>query len=140
MLSNLKQEPNFLCDPSPRDLVLSLNYALENLATHSKAQMKMNFLRIEYAIKSRLARILEALTQRRSHCVGVEAKDVNFENISSQFLQMQKNQLIDLQKYFHRYCSTLPVFGFNSARYDMNFIKRYFLPLLVNERNIGPMI
>ena len=56
--------------------------------------------------------------------------------MSTQCLQIQKNQLIDLQEHFERYCNTLPVFDFNSAKYDINFIKSYLLPILVNERPI----
>ena len=54
--------------------------------------------------------------------------------LSTQFLQMQKDQLIDLQEHFERYCNTFPIFGFNSAKYDINLIKSYLLPILVNER------
>ena len=46
---------------------------------------------------------------------------------------MQKNQLFDLQEHFERYCNVLPVFGFNSAKYDINLIKSYLLPILVKE-------
>ena len=53
---------------------------------------------------------------------------------------MPKNQLNDLQNFFKRYCNTLQVFGFNSARYDINFIKNYLLPILVNERDVEPNI
>ena len=49
---------------------------------------------------------------------------------------MQKNQLIDLQEHFERYCNTLPVFGFNSTKYDTSLIKSYLLPILVNEQQI----
>ena len=55
---SLIQEPIFPCDPNPRDLVSSFIDALENLATQSKAQMKINFLQIETAIKNKLACIL----------------------------------------------------------------------------------
>ena len=102
--------------------------ALENLATQSKVRMKKNFLQIETAIKSRFARYIETLNQRRCHCVGTEAEA---DNSSTQFLQVQKNQLIDLQEQFERYCNTLPVFGFNSAKYVINLIQSYLLPLLV---------
>ena len=47
---------------------------------------------------------------------------------------MQKSQLKDLQEHFERYCKTLPVFDFNSAKYDINLINLYLLPILVNER------
>ena len=49
--SNLIQEHVFHCDPTAPDLVSSFTDALETLATQSKVQMKMNFLRIESAIK-----------------------------------------------------------------------------------------
>ena len=53
---------------------------------------------------------------------------------------MQKNQLIDLQEHFERYCNVLPVFGFNSAKDDINVIKSYLLPILVNERDFEPTV
>ena len=62
------------------------------------------------------------------------------KDLSTKLLQMQKNQLIDLQEHFERQCNVLPVFGFNSAKYDINLIKSYSLPILVNERDIEPKI
>ena len=59
---------------------------------------------------------------------------------STHFLQIQKNQLIDLQDSLERYCNVLPVLGFNSAKYDLNLIKTYLLPILVNERDIEPTV
>ena len=59
---------------------------------------------------------------------------------STQFLQIQKNELIILQESLERYCNVLPVFGFNSANYDLNLIKSYLLPILVNERDIEPTV
>ena len=52
--SNLIVKPIFLCNSNPRDLVESFIDAVEGLATQSKAQMKLNFLEIETAIKSKL--------------------------------------------------------------------------------------
>ena len=52
----------------------------------------------------------------------------------------KKNQLIDLQESLERYCNVLPVFGFNSAKCDLNLIKSYLLPILVNEREIEPSV
>ena len=55
---------------------------------------------------------------------------------STQFLQIQKNQLIELQDHLERHCNVTHVFGFNSAKYDLNLIKTYLAPNLVNERDI----
>ena len=59
---------------------------------------------------------------------------------STQFLQIQKNQIFDLQESLERYCNVLPVFGFDSSNYDLNLIKSYLLPILVNEREIEPTV
>ena len=53
---------------------------------------------------------------------------------------MQTNQFIDLQEHFERYCNVLPVFGFKSAKYDINLIKSCLLPILVIERDIEPTV
>ena len=145
--SNLIAKPIFLCNSNPRDLVESFIDAVEGLATQSKAQMKFKILEIETAIKSKLTRILESLNERRcrnqrvfefeDHCF----EDDNQENdASTQFLQMQKNQLIELQEHLERFCNVLPVFGFNSSKYDINLIKSYLLPILINERNMEPKL
>ena len=55
-------------------------------------------------------------------------------------MQIQKKQLIDLQEHLERYCFVLPIFGFNSAKYDLNLIKSFLLPILVKERNIEPTV
>ena len=53
---------------------------------------------------------------------------------------MQKNPLIDLQEHFERYCNTLPVFRFNSAKFHIKLIKSYLFPILVNEQQIEPAV
>ena len=128
--SNLKAKPIFLSNSNPRNLVKSLIDAVESLATQSKAQLKLNFLEVDTAIKSKLTRTLEALNERRCRNQRVfELEDHCFEydneekDALTQFLQMQKNQLIELQEHLERYYNVLPVFGYNRAKYDNNLIK-----------------
>ena len=97
--SNLIAKPIFLCNSNPLDLVESFIDAVEGLATQSKAQMKLKFLEIETAIKSKLTRTLESLNECRCRNQRVfEFEDHCFEDdneekdASTQFLQMQKNQ------------------------------------------------
>ena len=109
--------------------------------------MKLNFLEVETAIKSKLPRFLEFLNERRyrnqcvfefeHHCFEDDNEE---KDASTQFLQMQKNQLIELQEHLQRYCNVLVVFGFNSAKYDINLIKSYLLPIHINERNMEPTV
>ena len=39
-------------------------------------------------------------------------------------------------QHLERYTKTLPVFGFNSGRYDINLIKSYRTPYLIKEKEI----
>ena len=143
--SNLIPEPNFLRNANPY-LISSFITALEGLATQSKAQMKLNFIEVETAIKIKLCAILEQLNQRRNRAERVSnfvddcIVEEEEKDLSTKFLLMQKNQSIDLQEHFERYCNVLPVFGFNSAKCDINLIKSYLLPILVNERDFEPTV
>ena len=144
--SNSIPEPIFLCNANPHHLISSFITALEGLATQSKAQMKLNFIEVETAIKIKLCAMLEQLNQRRNRAERVSnivddcIVEEEEEDLSTQFLLMQKNPLSDLPEHFERYCNVSPVFGFNSAKYDINLIKSYLLPILVNERDIEPTV
>ena len=142
---NLVEEPIFLCNFDSDHLVASFNGAFENLASQGKAKMKKLFLDIETTKKIKLDNILEKHTQRqnrREHArFGMSQDDCDNEDCAStQFLQKQKKQLIELQESLERYCNVLPVSGFNSANYDLNLIKSYLLPIVVNERDIEPTV
>ena len=125
--SNLSPEPIFLCNTNPHHLILSFITALEGLATRS--QMKLNFIEVGSAIKIKPCAIVEQIDQKRNRaerlsnfvddCIVEEEE----KDLSTQFLQMQKNQLIDLQEPFEQYCNVLPVFVFNSAKNDINLMK-----------------
>ena len=142
---NLIPKPIFLGNANPHQLILCFISALEELPTRSKAQMKLKFIEVETAIKIKLCAILEQVNQRRNRaermsnfvaaCIVEEEYD-----FSTQFLQRQQNQLIDLQDHFEQYCNVLLVFGFNRAKHALNLIKSYSLPILVKERDIEPTV
>ena len=109
--------------------------------------MKLKVLEVETAIKSKLTRTLESHNERccrnqrvfkfEDHCFEDDNEE---KDASTQFLQMQKNQLIEIQEHVVRYCKVLPMFGFKIAKYDINLIKSYLLPILINERNMEPTV
>ena len=135
--STLITMPIFLCNSNPRDLFEPFIDAVEGLATQRKAQMKLNFLEAETAIKSKLTQTLQSLNERRRRNPRVfYFEDQCFE----EDLKMQKNQLIELQEHPEHSCNVLPVFGFNTAKYDINLIRSYLLPILINERNMQPTV
>ena len=139
--SNLVEEPIFLCNSDPHHLVASFIGALESLASQTKAKIRNLFHDIETTIKIKLGNILEKLTQRQNRREHASQDDSDNEICAStQFLQIQKNQLIDIQDSLERYCNVLPVFGFNSAKYDLKLIKSYLPHILLNERDIEPTV
>ena len=114
----------------------------------SKAQLKLKFTEAETAVKMKLFSNLEQHNHRHSQRERVIDFDddehfndtAEEEELSTQFQQMQKNRVLDLQEHFECYCNTSPVFGFNSAKYTINLIKSYLLPILVNEQQIEPTV
>ena len=54
--------------------------------------------------------------------------------MSTQFLRIQKNHIIDLKQHLERYLNTLPVFEFNSGRYELNLSKSYLIPHLIRDK------
>ena len=141
--SNLIQEPIFLCIKDPKTLILSFVEALEVLASKSKAKMLQKFSPIEIAFKTRVSSIFEKLNGRKDKSTPMfEFQYIEEEEIdmSTQFLQIQKNQLLELQQHYERYVNTLPVFGFTSGKYDLNLIKSFLIPYLIHERDIQPTV
>ena len=61
-------------------------------------------------------------------------EDSEEADMSTLFLRIQKNLLVDLKQLLERYVKTLPVFGFNSGRYDLNLIKSYLIPYLIRNK------
>ena len=99
--------------------------------------MKNLFFDIKTTIVIKLGSILEKLTQRHNRRDQPDLDDCDNEICTfTQFWQIQKKQLFDLQEHLDRYCNVLPIVGFNGGKYDLNLIKSYLLPILVNERNI----
>ena len=105
--------------------------------SHRKFFVKLNFLNLRH-----LCGIMENMNQRhnQAECAMefVECFSVGYdkEDLSTQFLQRQKNHLFDSQKHhFGHNCNVLPVFGLNSEKYDDNLIK-FFPSILVYKQHI----
>ena len=104
--SNLVEEEIFFCNSYPHHLVASFIGARENLASQSKAKMKNLFLDNETTIKIKLGSSLEKLTQRHSRPENARfyMSQDDYDNefyASTQFYQIQKNQLYDLKNLWN---------------------------------------
>ena len=62
--------------------------------------------------------------------------DSEQQNLSTPFLHVPKNQLVEIQENFKRYCNVLPVSGFNSPKHDLNLIKSYLVPIHIYEQDL----
>ena len=139
------EEPIFIANSDPHHLIASVIGTLEHLASQSKAKMKNFFLDIQTTIKIKLGNIFEKLSQRHYRCEHARL-DTNQDDCdneiwaSAQSYRYKKNQRIDPQESLELCGNVLPVFGFNSAKYDHNLIKSYLLHSLVNERDIEPTV
>jgi hypothetical protein len=105
--------------------------------------MQSKFSSIENVIRKKLNSLYEKIGHRSSNQPSHDYEDEcieDDENVSTQFLRTQKNKLIELLEHYERYVNTLPVFGFNSGKYDLNLIKSYLIPYLINVRDIQPTV
>ena len=120
--SNLIDEPIFLYNKDPQNLIIDFVSNLELLAEKSKLEMRTKFHNFEVAINERMKKIFDQLNERgkrysnnkfeyEDECI----EDSEEADLSTQFLRIQKNQLIGLKQHLERYVNTLPVFGFTSG-------------------------
>ena len=127
---------------------LIISRCSRRVETQSKAKMSLKFLEIETSVKNKLNKIFSALNRRRCRKEPVlafedgciEEGEEEEQDVSTHFLQTQKNQITDLEDHLERFCNVLPVFGFNSAKYDVDLMKSYLLAFPVNEQKIEPIV
>ena len=133
--SNLLDEPVFLCENDPYRLIISFVAQLKTLAAKNKAELRPKFLAVEAEIKTMLSDVSSTL-QIISETQPNISSEKDDSNATKSFLRIQQKQLLDLQRHFNSYVDTLPVFAFNSGNYDLNLIKAYIIPDLLNDRDI----
>ena len=68
----------------------------------------------------------------------VETEEEENEDLEIQRLRCELKMLSNSRQHFENCYSTIPVFGFNSCRYDLNLIKEYLLHHLLTEKTLFP--
>ena len=133
--SNNVNEPIFSSNSDPHRLLASFMGSVRSLALQSKTEMKLLFVGLRLKKNNKLGSILEILNQRHNLREQASLDDCDNERCAStQFPQIQKNQLVDLQDFSESYCKVLPVLNFHSGRVDFSPIKSFLLRIPVNER------
>ena len=94
---------------------------------------------MEAEIKTRLSDVSSRLQIISKTHPSISSETGN-SNATKKFLRIQHRQLLDLQRHFNNYVDTLLVFVFNSEKYDLNLIKAYLIPHLLNDRAIQPTV
>ena len=117
----------------------------ETLADKRRLEMSLQLRHYDATIKRKLVRVVSANNKRKRTTLSsldlqgdslTEADDYDDEKEAdlTRLPSTQKNERFELKDLFQRYVNTQPVFGFNSANYDLKFIELYLVPLLVNEK------
>ena len=147
--SNLISEPIFICNEDPLQVSRDFVSSLTNIAEKSTLLMreKLNDFVLELEEKYWTVRQLvpvkdkqvptgaEDLLDKEAEPDGEEDEDLEIQR-----LRCELKMLSNLRQDFENYYSTIPVFGFNTSRYDLNLIKEYLLHHLLIEKNVAPKV
>ena len=135
ILSNLIEEPIFLGQQGSTELdywfwKANSSCWLKKLGWRWEQKFKI----LKWLSMNERKRFLNSKRRRKNYSsYKLEYEDECIEDseeadMSTQFLLIQKNQLIDLKQHLERYAKTLAVLGFHSGRCDLNLIKSYLIP------------
>ena len=104
MSSNLQDDPSFLSEKEL--LIIAFVSSLELLPEKRKLQLRTNFQEIENFVNDRVKKFFDKLNARTLteklkvfDYEGEWAEDEEEDDTSTQFLRIQKNQLIDLKEH-----------------------------------------
>ena len=120
--------------------------ALEGLATQNEAQMKLKLLEIETSVKSKLNQTFCFLNQRRcrkepvlefqDECIEEEEEEQDVSTVFRNTKYSIDRIAGSLGNILH--CSSN--LSLQQRKCDIKLLKSYLLPLLVNERDIEPIV
>ena len=136
--SNLLKDPIFICNEDPYQLIRDFVSSLTDIAEKSTLLMreKLNAFVLELEEKYWAIRQLVPVKDTNE----AEPDEEEDEDLEIRRLRCELKMLSNLRQDFENYYSTIPVFGFNSSRYDFNLIKEYLLHHLLIERNVVPEV
>ena len=118
--SNLISEPIFICDINPRSLVTKFLLELLALSKRNSMELRQFFDPCFQLFQQKMNELNGNLPEN----VDDEEED---EASNLKVLRYLKKLYVRVKIELERYCYNLPVFGFNSSRYDLNLIKEYLL-------------
>ncbi len=132
--SNLCDQPIFICSSDPKELVSQFGDELKKLSEKSALQYRELFKNELEEIAERVNILIEKLPRRKKRQptnddLLDEAHEDDNEDIDDEDIQdnpnlmclfQEKETLTRVGLELEKYCDYLPVFGFNSSKYDLN--------------------
>ena len=131
--SNLISEPIFICDINPRCLITKFLLELLALSKRSSMELRQFFDPYFQLIHHKINELNGNLPQNADDEIDDEASNLKL-------LRNLKKLYVGVKIELERYCDNLPVFGFNSSRYDLNLIKEYLLEILLIDFHCSPSV
>ena len=135
--------PIFICNEDPLQLIRNFASSLTNIAEKSTLLMKENLQNFISRLEEKFWLARDKVPVRENEgLVNDEAEtgeEVEEDSNSARNRRELKN-LSCLRQDLENYYSTIPVFDFNSCRYDLNLIKEYLLHHLLIERKVVPKV
>ena len=147
--SKLLEDPIFICNEDAyqliRDFVSNLTYIAEKSTLLMRE--KLNAFVLELEEKYGAIRQLVPVKDNKGPTSAedlfdneAEPDEEDDDDLEIRRLRCELKMLSNLRQDFENYYSTIPVFGFNSSRYDLNLIKEFPLHHLLIEKNVVPKV
>ena len=147
--SNLLEDPILICNEDPNQLIRDFVSNLTHIAEKSTLLIreKLNEFVVEleekYLAIRQLVPVKDNPVPTRTEDLfenGPEPDEDEDEDLEIRRLRSELRMISKLKQDFENYYTAIPVFGFNSSRYDLNLIKEYLLHHLLLERNVVPKV
>ena len=141
--SNLLEETIFLCNSDPNQLIQNFVSNLELISQKSAILMKEKLQNLIFGLEENYWLARDKVTVRENEepvTDEAETGEEDEEDSKSTEDRRELKILSSLRQDLESYYSTIPVFGFNSLRCDLNLIKEHLLLHLLTERNVVPKV
>ena len=129
-----------LCNSDPKQLV---RHFIENLLEASQLSSVLvieKFERVFNDLNEKITEYEEFSDEVDNANSTVEGSTTETESNVLDIGKLTLKSLYQLRDDLKKYCVTLPIFGFNSSRYDLNLIKEYLLEILLYEKKCSPSV
>lgn len=118
-------------------LVRTFDSYVHELASAAYCVMKDDYQNVIETLKEKVNTV-DAYEQELQALKGMETDENDEQRIEKlEVLVYQGKKWKFLSQRFDKWLKQLPVIGFNSGRFDLNLIKEYFIPHLLDRNQVA---